>query len=450
MAVSKKQTIKFNFGDKHKEYIRKCADNTYNFAEGAVRAGKTVDNIFAFAHDIKTTKDRIHLATGSTVANAKLNIGDANGYGLEHIFRGQCHWSKYKDNEALMIKGPDTNHKQKIVIFAGGGKADSYKKIRGNSYGIWIATEINLHHINTIREAFNRQLAAVTRKIFWDLNPDNPNAFIYTEFIDKYEKLSKSGQLLGGYNYEHFTMDDNINIPLERIEEIKSQYDPTSIWYLRDVLGLRCIAEGLIYRQFADDTSTKTYNFKLHDKPKDIMEINIGVDFGGTGSGHAFVATAITRGYQKVIVVSSERHMSKDGDIDPDKLGLLFCNFCLKIINMYGYITTCYCDNAEQTLIAGLRTSSRKNGLGWLRIENALKTYINDRINLTTRLMAQNRFGYMDFGCETITMALCSAIWNPKEITKNERLDDGTSDIDTLDAFEYTVERYITRFIKYE
>ena len=35
---------------------------------------------------------------------------------------------------------------EKIVIFAGGGKADSYKKILGNSYGLWIATEINEHY----------------------------------------------------------------------------------------------------------------------------------------------------------------------------------------------------------------------------------------------------------------------------------------------------------------
>ncbi|HGT1768092.1 TPA: PBSX family phage terminase large subunit, partial [Clostridioides difficile] len=92
MAVTKKKTIPFKFGDKHKEYIKRCASNTYNIAEGAVRAGKTVDNVFAFAHEIKTSKDKIHLATGSTSANAKLNIGDANGFGLEYIFRGQCHW----------------------------------------------------------------------------------------------------------------------------------------------------------------------------------------------------------------------------------------------------------------------------------------------------------------------------------------------------------------------
>ena len=219
----KKKTIAFRFSHKHKEYIRKCVSCAYNVAEGAVRAGKTVDNVFAFAHELKTTPDRIHLATGSTVGNAKLNIGDANGFGLEWIFRGQCHWGKYKDNEALFIKGPDTKYKQKIVIFAGAAKEDSYKKIRGNSYGMWIATEINLHHDNTIKEAFNRQLAAERLKVFWDLNPDNPRALIYAEYIDKYQRQAEKGEFPGGYNYMHCTIYDNINITEERLREVASR-----------------------------------------------------------------------------------------------------------------------------------------------------------------------------------------------------------------------------------
>ena len=77
--------------------------------------------------------------------------------------------------------------------------------------------------------------------------------------------------------------------------------------------------------------------------------------------------------------------MSVNGSIDPDKLGELFVDFCLKIINLYGFITVVYCDSAEQTLIAGMRTAVRKAGLGWIRIENALKTTINDRIRFMQR-----------------------------------------------------------------
>lgn len=450
----KKKTIEFNFSEKHKEYIRKCHECSYNVAEGAVRAGKTVDNIFAFAHELKTAPDRIHLATGSTVGNAKLNIGDCNGLGLEWIFRGQCHWGKYKDNEALFVKGPSTRWQQKIVIFAGGGKEDSYKKIRGNSYGMWIATEINLHHDKTIKEAFNRQLAAKRLKVFWDLNPDNPRAAIYSEYIDRYQKQQEAGEFPGGYNYMHCTIYDNINITPERLHEIESRYDINSIWYLRDIKGMRVVATGLIYRRFADAISTGSSTFEIQGKPTDLMEINLGIDFGGSGSGHSFTATAITRSYHNVVVLASEWIRCKDEsgnqiEIDPQVLGDMFCNFVQKVLGQYGYITTVYADSAEQTLIAGIRSSLRHNGLGWIRVENALKAPINDRINAVLILMAQGRFWYVEGECNSLVNALCTAVWDPKELTKNVRLDDGTSDIDSLDSFEYTLERRISQLIKY-
>lgn len=239
----KTRTINPVFGEKHKAYIQRAMRCTISVAEGAVRAGKTIDNIAAFAALIeKGTPDRIHLATGSTAANAKLNIGDANGFGLEYIFRGRCRWTKYKGNEALVIK---SHRRDYVVIFAGGAKADSFKKIRGNSYGMWIATEINLHHEDTIKEAFNRQLAARLRRVFWDLNPSSPGHWIYQNYIDRFPE-----RLGGQYNYQHFTIRDNATITDARLAEIESQYDVNSIWYRRDILGARCIAEGLVYPMF--------------------------------------------------------------------------------------------------------------------------------------------------------------------------------------------------------
>ena len=174
-----KKTIGYRFSEKHKEYIRRCRECVYNVAEGAVRAGKTVDNVLAFCEELKHTPDKLHLATASTAPTAKLIIGDCNGFGIEHFFRGQCRWGQYKGNEALIVCGKYTNYQTKIVMFVGGGKADSYKKFRGTSIGMWIATEIDLHHEETIKEALTRQAAAKNRKIFWDLNPGSPFAMIY-------------------------------------------------------------------------------------------------------------------------------------------------------------------------------------------------------------------------------------------------------------------------------
>ena len=171
LVIKRTNTLKYNFGDKHKEYLRKTTVSAYNIAEGSIRSGKTTDNVLAFAQDIKKSKDKIFLATASTQPTAKLIIGDCDGFGLEHIFRGQCRWGKYKGNECLIIKGVDTKNKEKVVLFCGGAKADSYKKFRGMTIGSWIATEIDLHHENTIDEALKRQIKADTKKLYWDLNP---------------------------------------------------------------------------------------------------------------------------------------------------------------------------------------------------------------------------------------------------------------------------------------
>ena len=470
--LNRRKTIPYNFGDPHKEYIRQCRHCTYNILEGAVRSGKTIDNVFAFAHELKRTPDKIHLASGSTLGNAKMNIGDANGFGLEWIFRGQCRWGKYKGMEALIIQGPDTNFRQRIVIFAGSFKADSFKAIRGNSYGMWIATEINLHHDNFIKEAFNRQLAAVNRKIFWDLNPEHPKAPIYTDYLDVYAAKAAARTLLGGYNYRHFDIFQNATIPQRRLEEIISQYDEGSIWYIRDILGQRTIAQGLIYPKIATSIAAGDKRFiipaakaqemahaALNPIPMDgrevIHEINVGIDFGGNGSGHAFVATGMTEGYEKLIVLRTKRYVEGERDRDtgqrlddiaPDMLGSLFLKFFKGIMRDYGFVTKVYADSAEQVLIRGIRNTLNRANYGTTKVENARKSEIIGRIRTVTTLAAQGRIFYTE-ECETFEEAISMAVWNPKKI-ELERLDDGTSDIDTLDAFEYTFERRITKLLK--
>lgn len=449
--MSRSKTLNFRFGDVHKLYMRNCINNTINVAEGAVRAGKTVDNVFVFATELETTPDKIHLATGSTIANAKLNIGDCNGYGLEGIFRGRCKWGKYKDNECLRVKTPTGI---KIVIFAGGAKADSFKKIRGNSYGMWIATEINLHHDNTIKEAFNRQLAAEHRKVFWDLNPDNPNALIYKEYIDKYMAQQKEGKFIGGYNYQHFTINDNITIPEQRKKEIISQYDQESIWYRRDILGQRCVAEGLIYQQFADDSkkwlidtpSTQEEWFRL---ARDISYISIGIDFGGNRSLTTFVATAVHLNYSKLTVIKDYHIAGKKGEIDSDRLNREFIGFVQSIQNeMPGvYIKYGFADNEAQYLINGLRKACRLAGLA-IQILDASKCEIVQRIFCTTTLLNTFRL-YILKRCNLLIGGLQGASWEPTAAQKGKdvRMDNFSSDIDILDAFEYSFEGFMKKLL---
>ena len=210
------------FGEKHRAYMRRAYRHTVNVAEGAVRAGKTVDNVFVFAALLEDAPDRIHLASGATLGNAKLNLGDCNGLGLERLFAGRCRWTRYRDNECLRVA---TRTGEKLILFTGGKNADAYKRIRGNSYGMWLATEINHHHESFLMEAVNRTLAARDRRLFWDLNPCAPGAPIYREYLDKYAAAERAGF----YNYGHFTIADNPVITPARMAEIAAQYDPGSV-----------------------------------------------------------------------------------------------------------------------------------------------------------------------------------------------------------------------------
>jgi len=82
-----------------------------------------------------------------------------------------------------------------------------------------------------------------------------------------------------------------------------------------------------------------------------------------------------------------------------------------------------------------------ENGIN-ISVVNSIKNKINDRIGATAGLIAQGRFFYTQ-DCESLIEALTTCVWDSKNLVANERLDDGTSDIDTLDAFEYSFEKYI-------
>lgn len=434
-TIRKTRKIDYNFNQKHIDYMKRAAKSTYNIAEGAVRAGKTVDNVLMFSLLLETSKDRFHLATGSTVGNAKLNLGACNGLGLENIFRGRSRWGKHLDNEALFIH---TATGQKIIIFSGGGKADSFKSIRGNSYGYWLATEIDQHHESFIEEALARQLMAKDMKLFWDLNPNNPKHFIYQRYIDKWGNQ----EMAGGYNYQHFTIYDNNSLTEERKEVIASRWTPGTVQHSRNILGMRMVAEGLIYKTFADNEKDFEITYK-DARSRLYRNLYIGVDIGGSSSKHTFVLTGITHDL-KVIAIKGRK---LETDLDPEMLAQEYIRFVKECLQDFPVQVT-YFESAEQVLKKGFESKSRSHQLK-VPIRNSIKRQVNERISATETLIAQGRLFYTE-QAYTVRDALSEATWCPKEANKgiDKRLDDGSTDIDTLDAFEYSWERQMNRLIK--
>lgn len=431
--MSKTTTIQWApFSDKHKAYIKNALHNKLNVAEGSIRSGKTIDHCIIAAAYLETCPDRLHLASGSTQPNAKLNIGVCNGFGLEFLFRGRCHYGKYRGNECLYI---NTQTGEKIVIFVGGGKADSYKKILGNSYGLWIATEINEHYdcedsqTSFIKVAMGRQLASKAPLILWDLNPTNPKDPIYSNYIDGW-----LGTYPGGYQYQHFTLYDNASLTEERLRDICSIYTPGSIWHRRDILGERCVSEGLVYEHFANDPE-----WYMCDTVPPLYEILIGEDFGNSQNNHAYVAVGFTRDRRDVWVLRSESYPAKG--TSTETINSHLCRFATEIQSRYGFITAIYPDCAEQALIE----TQRNLFPGW-NIIPCIKNEILDRIRCTDHMMCANRLHILRGTNDALVGALSSAVWDEKH--PDTRLKDGSYDGDVLDAFEYAFEPNIRSLLE--
>lgn len=423
------------FSDKHKNYIKTALNYKQSVAEGAVRSGKTIDHCIIFSMYLETCEDKIHLASGSSLPNAKLNIGDCNGFGLEHIFRGRCRWGKYKSNEALFVQ---TKTGEKIVIFTGGGKSDSYKSILGNSYGGWIATEINEHYdcedsrTSFIKVAMARQIASVHPFTLWDLNPSNPNADIYKNYIDKFMGLD-------WYRYEHFNIFDNATMNQERIEEIQNKYDMNSVWYKRDILGERMVAEGLVFPYFANDCKPYLFKYqhlkeKMKEQGKRFSHLIIGVDFGDNGSKYSWHLTGFTNDWDYMWALD-EGDMAKSNAIDATKFCKAFVRFYKRCVECYGYVEWIFPDSASNTLINTLRAYFYAEGLDGSIIAPVKKNELTDRPITVDSLLVTGRLKIEEH-CKNLINALSELVWDEKkDIPKDENVNNINDD---WDSFCYT------------
>lgn len=230
---------------------------------------------------------------------------------------------------------------------------------------------------------------------------------------------------------QHYTLFDNPFLPQKYVEELRKEYKGT-VYYNRYILGQWCNAEGLIFQQIANDdkrfiTTTIQYN----------SIISIGIDWGGNKSKHSITATKISRDFKNVQALKSDT--MKATGTNTKQVFRWIINFIKEIQDKYGTVSFIFADSAEQVLNNSLNGELKANKIK-LIVQDSLKIEIKNRIELWNRLLNLDRLSFIEKQCNTLLEALQTALYDEK--AKDDRwIDDGeTSDIDSLDSFNYSFE----------
>lgn len=408
MKLSKKQN----------EFIRE-ANSRWNLKVGAVRSGKSYEDV---AYQIM---NEIRARSGLEGLNVIIGVSKST------IERNVLRPMREIYTEALV----GNINSQNIAIIAGeevyclgGEKVSQVAKIQGASIKYCYGDEIAKWNQEVFQMLKSRLDKAYSR-FDGTCNPESPQhwlkAFIDDATLDKY--------------VQEYTIFDNPFLSKEFIENLCKEYAGT-VYYDRFILGKWVRAEGLCYPTIANGK-----NELILTKIPQIQFIICGVDFGGNKSSHSFTATGYGPNLQYIVVLEAKK-IDASG-VDPQELNDRFEAFIRMVKSKYSVSgVEVRCDSAEQTLINGFVNLSKRKVLGAV-IKNAIKSKINDRINLITRLVAQHRLYWMEWAMASYN-AMATCVWNSKDGYEDERLDDGSTDIDSVDSTEYTIEVYADKLLK--
>lgn len=404
---------KISFSEKQKEFWRESGAHRWAVKSGATRSGKTYLDYYVIPKRVRECKGTGLIALiGNTRQTVERNVLEP----MRNIWTPRLVGNINPQSGVVTIFG-------KKAYALGADKINQVSKIQGAGIEYCYGDEVTTWS-EEVFQMLKSRLSAPGAHFDGTCNPERPNHW-FKRFLDSDADLY----------HQTYIIDDNPFLPPEFVENLKREYAGT-VYYDRYILGLWQAAEGVIYRHVAD----RPQDFVVFEAPP-VVFATIGVDFGGNGSATAFNCTGYTLGMREIVTLKEYYHK---GIASPSELERDFVAF-VRECKRFFIVTDAYCDSAEQTLIQGLRTACARDGVG-ITIHNARKSEINDRIRFFCRMQATGRHKILR-DCPYTLEAFQTAVWDGKRIDKDVRLDNGSYNIDSLDAQEYAVEPYMRQIL---
>jgi len=213
--------------------------------------------------------------------------------------------------------------------------------------------------------------------------------------------------------------------------------------YKIEGLGQWGNSEGLIYIDFSENPER---NYKEPENEK-FMFITCGLDYGsGTQDSKlgktVLSAAAITENFQKVYIIAESYF---NGHFLPERIVKWSIDFLIKLKEKYGTSIILEAEYASSTMLNNaLILALKEKNIEGIEVRPAYKGSILDRIDLCQILLAEQRLLFTQ-NVPYTKAAFNTALWDSKKGKIKGvpiRLDNGSTDIDILDAVEYSLTRY--------
>lgn len=429
-----------------KPYVRLLA------LEGATRGSKTADIIQAFYWCVFDSNERYHAICGQNYDTINRNILYAKDVGLIETHPELV--MKKKQNGGYYIE-METPSGIKEIVIASYGDASKWKKILGGTIDVILIDEANIAHKAFIDETFARQTSCDNPKTFMTLNGDDPQHFIYQDYINHCKIIgecpsSTKAQMLEfqkdrgtkqGYYYKFYKMADNPIMTPDKIEKAMSIYPVGSYYYITKLLGERGRQGDLVYVDYMSKDLIVDAWGKTNGKPNfDLYRFTLGADIGATKAHNVFSLVGWGKDYRNNIVMRMKAFKSLGYNEKITQLkefikGILASGVKVQLIEGL------FVDSAEANFIRDLAPIIKQE-FG-IEVSGSYKATIKERVDMNIIGFSTKR---------TLIDKSCSEVYDAFErIQKGKngeaRLDENKIETDIVDSVEYAQTRHMKKLM---
>ena len=323
------------------------------------------------------------------------------------------------------------NNKRSVLTFQGGTR-------RGT-----LIDESALMEVEMIEKAIGRNITFADHKIFMTCNPEGDDSH---EFYRQYVRGGKYKGIL----VVQFTLLDNPIFTQGDVDRFYKLFTP--VMFKRRVQGLWVRDSGAIYKKFDERVHVDNFYESVNDMT--YAELTVGVDYGEVDAT-VFTLTGFKKGMSGVDVISTYYHKNSDeSEKDINEYVDDFFEWITKHYSKFRKRITIYVESASNgvTFYKVLKKRAMQLGIRWLifRLVNKSKRLHTSKSAIKERIDVYNVMLGADFirierQCKNLVLATKKSVWKDDE---EERLDDKTVDIDSLDSFEYSFVNRIPDIIK--